>query len=122
MRPVTTGTNIRVSCPQHRVLPPPTPCFSALSNSVPHPALAISLLGSPQELPAGYDKEERLKERLGIWWIGGQGEISVGDGKIRQVGEVGVQALAVCVRVQLCVYTGCVHVWVCAQCLCYGCV
>lgn len=44
----------------------------------------------------------------------------MGDGKIREVGEVGVQALAVCVSECNCVYTGCVHVWVCAQCLCYG--
>jgi hypothetical protein len=30
--------------------------------------------------------------------------------------------VCVCVCVQLCVYTGCVHVWVCAQCLLLFCV
>lgn len=69
VRPVTAGTVIRASCPQQSFVPH----FSALSNSVPHPALAVSLFGSPQELPAGDDKEERPKGRLGIWRIEGRG-------------------------------------------------
>lgn len=93
VRPVIAGTVIRASCLLHSF----APHFSALSSSVPYPALGTFLLDSPQELPSWVGQERKAKGKVrdsGDWRARGE---SVGDGKIREVGEAGVQALAVCV-------------------------